>query len=122
MKLTDNFQMSEFDSKDGAMMPFSIRTTVAVLAHQLQVIRDEIGVPITINSGYRSPSHNAAVGGAKNSYHVKGMAADLVTSLPPQKLAETIKKLMDEGKIKKGGIKAYNTFVHYDIRGRYATW
>lgn len=33
---------------------------------------------LTITSGYRSPSHNAAVGGAPNSFHVQGLAFDFV--------------------------------------------
>ncbi|WP_418308481.1 YcbK family protein, partial [Parasutterella sp.] len=43
----------------------------------LEEIRDEFGKPIVVNSGYRSPEHNKNIGGAKNSYHVKGMAADI---------------------------------------------
>ena len=32
---------------------------------------------ILINSGYRNAELNKAVGGAKNSYHLKGLAADI---------------------------------------------
>ena len=41
----------------------------------LQPIRDEFGV-IRINSGYRSPALNKAVGGSKTSQHCNGQAAD----------------------------------------------
>jgi zinc D-Ala-D-Ala carboxypeptidase len=43
----------------------------------LDPLREKYGKPITVNSGYRSPIVNARVGGAKNSDHVKGMAADI---------------------------------------------
>lgn len=44
----------------------------------LEPIRAVFGVPIQINSGYRCPELNAAVGGSANSQHLRGEAADLV--------------------------------------------
>jgi len=46
----------------------------------LQPIRDRLGYPLTITSGYRSLALNAAVGGSKTSQHVFGQAADVVLS------------------------------------------
>ena len=43
----------------------------------LQPLRDKLGKPITINSCYRSPAVNAAVGGVKTSQHCNGQAADI---------------------------------------------
>jgi len=43
----------------------------------LQPLRNVIGVPINISSGYRCPKVNKAIGGAKGSQHEKGQAADL---------------------------------------------
>lgn len=43
----------------------------------LQPLRDHIGEPLIINSGYRSPALNAAVGGVKNSQHITGEAVDI---------------------------------------------
>lgn len=48
------------------------------LCSTLEEIRDLLGVPILITSGYRSPKLNAAIGGAKNSQHVEGLAADFI--------------------------------------------
>lgn len=39
-------------------------------------IREHFGVPITVSSGVRCPSHNAGVGGVPNSKHLTGKAMD----------------------------------------------
>lgn len=46
-------------------------------ADVLQQARDDYGKPMHVNSGFRSEKLNAKVGGKKNSYHLKGMAADI---------------------------------------------
>jgi hypothetical protein len=43
----------------------------------LQPVREHYGKSVTVNSAYRSPESNAAVGGSKTSDHCKGMAADI---------------------------------------------
>lgn len=49
----------------------------ALVENVLDPLREWYGKPIYINSGYRCPALNKAVGGVGNSYHLKGMAADL---------------------------------------------
>ena len=44
---------------------------------RLEVLRQEVGRPIPIESGYRCPPHNAAVGGAHDSQHMYAAAADI---------------------------------------------
>ncbi len=66
---------------------------------------------MTINSGYRTESHNKKIGGAANSYHVKGQAADIVVS--GKTPLEVARKAEEPGM--KGIIK-YNTFVYVDTR------
>ena len=123
MYITRNFQLEEFASKDGACFPLEVIDNIKLLAENLQVIREEVDKPMSITSGYRSPAHNRKVGGATNSYHVRGMAADLrVSGLTPVQLVGIIDKLQKEGKIARGGLKAYSTFVHYDTRGTNARW
>jgi len=123
MKLTNNFIKSEFDSKDGAYMTQDVFCNIQKLANQLQILRNEIGKPITINSGYRSPSHNKSIGGVKNSQHVLGKAADIVVEgIESDDLALIIEVLINNGEMLQGGLGIYNTFVHYDIRKTRARW
>ena len=47
------------------------------LSEFLQIIRNELHLPIIVNSGYRSKEVNESVGGVSSSYHCKGLAADI---------------------------------------------
>lgn len=125
MKITKDFSYEEFDCKDGTKVPAMYRPNVEQLARQLQVLRDAIGKPITIISGYRTEKHNKKVGGVRNSYHLRGMAADIyVGGVNTLQLYRIIERLICEGKMRQGGIGYYpdRNFVHYDIRGIKARW
>lgn len=74
--LSPNFKIKEFACKDGSDEILIDSELVEIL----QKVRDRFGAAVTINSGYRTAAHNAAVGGASNSYHVKGRAADIAVS------------------------------------------
>ena len=50
----------------------------------LQPLRDYVGAPVHINSGYRCPELNEAVGGVKNSQHCRGEACDIRIASPKQ--------------------------------------
>lgn len=116
MKLTANFSLSEFQSKDGERMTADILINVRRVARNLQVLRDELKAPITINSGYRSPAHNKRVGGAAGSTHLTGEGADIVVKgFSPAEVYQTIERLQEEGKMEQGGLHAYATFTHYDV-------
>lgn len=123
MQITPNFNKIEFDSNDGSEMPADVLQNVKEVARCLQILRDEIGKPIRINSGYRSPRHNKRVGGSPNSQHLLGKAVDIVVKdLPPVQVAEILEELIAEGTIPEGGIGIYPGFTHYDIRGTRARW
>lgn len=49
------------------------------LAEFLQVIRDELQMPIIVSSGYRCSELNKKIGGAEYSWHMQGLAADIHT-------------------------------------------
>jgi hypothetical protein len=60
--------------------------------HILEPLRDLVGGPILVTSGYRSPAVNAAVGGAANSQHLRGEAADIhCNNLSQQELFELVR-------------------------------
>lgn len=84
MKLTNNFRLAELTHSDTARargidntLPPYLMRNIKSLAERLQLIRDALGVPVTISSGYRCPELNKAVGGSKNSQHQLGLAADI---------------------------------------------
>ena len=123
MNLTTNFKLSEFRCKDGTDVPAELLPNVQKLANELQRLRDELGLPIKINSGYRTKSYNKKIGGASNSMHVQAKAADIVvTDITPTNLYKRIEKLIEEGKINFKGVGVYDTFVHVDVRDRRSRW
>lgn len=123
MRLTENFNLIEFACKDGTQVPDNLICNVQTLAENLQVLRDHLGEPVRLNSGYRTPTYNKRIGGAKNSQHVLAKAADItVKSKTPRQLATIIEKLIAAGKMKQGGIGIYPGFTHYDVRGVKARW
>ena len=85
-KITPHFHLSEFlasqdavrfgiDNIPSALVLANIRN---LLAPGLQYVRDKLGHPISISSGYRCPELNTRVGGASNSDHMSGLAADFI--------------------------------------------
>lgn len=123
MKLTENFSLPEFASKDGAAFPEDVKVNLQKVAENLEVLRSHFGKPIKINSGYRSPAHNEKIGGEKNSFHVRGLAADIVIEgIKPYIVAKQIEMLIHYGKMAEGGVGIYDTFTHYDCRGHLARW
>lgn len=91
----------------------------AELIKVLTDVREHYGKPVIINSAYRCPSHNAAVGGKPKSQHVLGTAADIkVKGVDPSVVhAYLTKKYPD-----RYGIGKYNTFTHIDVRPNKARW
>ena len=122
--LTKNFALDEFECHDGVPVPTALLANVQELARNLQVLRDEVGRPVKITSGYRHEAYNRKIGGAKNSQHVYAKAADIqVKGLEPEHVARIIEKLIAAGKMKQGGLGIYKRgWVHYDVRGKKARW
>ena len=123
-KITEHFSLHEFDCHDGTPYPTKwIQGRLEPLCDNLEVIREALGEPMFINSGYRTPDYNRCIGGAANSQHVQGRAADFkCKGKRPAMIATIIRDLMDKGKITPGGLGVYPTFVHYDTRGTRASW
>lgn len=89
------------------------------LVDVLDRIRERLGVPIIVNSGYRCPEHNAEVGGVSDSQHVLGTAADITyDGVDVDYLAEIAEECGADGI----GKYYYQDFVHIDVRGYAARW
>lgn len=126
LQLTANFRAGEFASRGQLPTDQTVRDNIRKLAQALQVLRDELGKPITVISGWRSKAHNDAVGGAKNSRHMIGDAADIIVQgVSSVDVYRTIERLQTAGKLPAGGAHAYRgkyPFCHYDCRGWNARW
>jgi hypothetical protein len=96
MNLSKNFTVAELSktsvrNKDNTPSLRVIDNLQALVDNVLQPIRDKCG-PVIVNSGYRSPEVNKAVGGSKTSDHTLGMAADIeVLGMDNKTLAEWIR-------------------------------
>ncbi|MDQ3627830.1 MAG: D-Ala-D-Ala carboxypeptidase family metallohydrolase [Actinomycetota bacterium] len=119
---TAHFDFSEFHSKDGSgfsggrVSASTVQENVRRLMYKLEAVRAKAGNrPMTINSGFRSINHNSNVGGASNSQHTYGIAADIVVS------GVSVSGVMGHAKTSGfSGILRYSTFTHVDSRAQYA--
>lgn len=103
------FSWSEFDSPDE---PGSGKLHMdEAFIHKLDAIREEAGFPFIITSGYRTPKHNAKVGGVPNSSHLKGVAVDIAAVTQSQK--ESIARVAIRNGVTRIGWG--NTFIHLDV-------
>lgn len=108
MKLSKNFILSEFACKDGSK---NILVDYE-LVQLLQQLRDTIGKPVVITSGYRTEAYNKRCGGIATSHHLTGKAADIkITGMTPLQVA------LAADKIGFKGIGVYPTFTHVDVAG-----
>ena len=83
MRLTPNFTLAELTRTSTGLpnspTPAEVENLRCVAAHILQPLRDHLGVPVLVSSGYRSDRVNRAVGGSSTSQHRLGQAADIST-------------------------------------------
>jgi len=101
MKLTENFSLQEMIKSqtaerkgiDNKPSDPSVITNLQTLCEKvLQPVRDHYGRPVVINSGYRSPKLNKAIGSSSKSQHTKGEAADIeIPGVSNKELAEYIR-------------------------------
>ena len=114
-----NFRINEFVCRCGCEMPAEARQNIeALVAEVLDPVRDEYGKPIYVNSGYRCPKHNEAVGGVPKSQHMVGEAADISLRLTAYSLQDELMKLariiVSQGRFDQ--LIIYPTFLHVSYR------
>ena len=109
MKLSENFSLQELLKSQTALRKGidnkpadpSIITNLQVLCEKvLQPVRDHYARPVVINSGYRCPKLNKAIGSSSKSQHTKGMAADIeIPGVSNKELAEYIEDNLPFGQL-----------------------
>ena len=78
---------------------------------RLDEARERAGIPFVINSAYRSPEHNAKIGGKPNSSHLKGLAVDISVTNSRQRFI-VLNALLEVGFTRIG---IADTFLHVDL-------
>ena len=111
--ISEHFKLSEFQSGDTQEIKIDPE-----LIEKLEKLRKRIGQPLVINSGYRTPERNEAIGGVDGSLHKAGKAADIakVKGLSIDEMAVLAQKAGFDG------IGKYNWGIHADARGTVARW
>jgi zinc D-Ala-D-Ala carboxypeptidase len=92
------------------------------LVDALEALRAIVGVPIAVDDAYRCATHNAAVGGVKNSEHELGLAADIrIAGMTPAAMYVAALKVpaFADGGI---GVAEGHGYIHVDTRPRKARW
>jgi hypothetical protein len=151
-----HFKLSEFESRGRPLAEGTAPLYEALAARTLEPARTiaaEVAggsVVAIVISGQRLPDHNAAVGGAVNSYHLppkarpdparqtpavaadirfKRQGGDYLSGPEHAEVAARVIAAMRAGEVPAGGVQAYHTaggpkapFVHFDNRGKITTW
>lgn len=119
--LGGNFTWGEF-TKNLTRIPQNenVVNNIYRLAEHLEAVRSRFdGAAIIITSAYRPPFVNSAVGGASNSQHLYGTAADIVVSgINPHE----VYKRLNTWHGSKGGLGDSASFTHIDLRNYRARW
>lgn len=118
LQVAPHFKLREFVTSGGQVQEYARISPGIVSA--MEQLRNTIGQPIIITSGYRCPERNTAVGGSSKSRHMSGDAVDIdVKGMSPQVLSEKVIEVLGEDI----GLHTYaDGHVHVDLRGYKARW
>ena len=121
--ISKNFNYEEFEISHDAnelgidnhipsdKIRFAIRLLVLNL---LQPLRDKVQHPLVLNSGFRSTALNKAIGGAKDSQHLKGEASDIHCESTMEVLA--LAQIVIRHKLPFDQMILYDTFLHLSFK------
>lgn len=125
MKLSPNFTLEELTHSEIAerlgldnQPDDIIIANLTRLARFLEEVRRVVGRPIMVNSAYRSPKVNEAIGSKPTSQHCKGCAADIkVPGLTPNDIVNlVIKSNIEYDQL----IREFDSWVHISIPNNFA--
>lgn len=114
------FTEKEFKCRCCGELPEEFQGNVRVLvANVLDQAREKLGMPITVNSGYRCQKHNAEVGGVPRSQHMVGEAADIRPAANEnhngnENLKRLARIIVENGKFDQ--LILYPTFLHVSYK------
>jgi len=116
-KLSEHFSRRELACRCCGRCEIDPRLVAA-----LEDLRRLAGRPVVVTSAYRCPERNRRVGGARNSLHVQGRAADV--RIPGLSVREMFALADRVEAFHQGGIGVYpdEVFIHVDVRGKKARW
>ncbi len=122
IKLSKHFTAYEFcNKKDG----YAIKVPNPELFTKLEELREVIGEPIEITSGFRTEKFNKKIGGSVNSYHLKGLAVDIKFDFCKWNI-EVLLKILSSIGFHNCGIYVNNCnqilWLHLDMGKRWENW
>ena len=104
------FKQNEFDDNTA---PGSGINMNMELVRRLDALRERVNIPLIVNSGYRSPAKNTAVGGVDESAHTRGLAADIRCQNSATRSKILTEWILARPSVLRIGI--YPTFIHLDV-------
>jgi zinc D-Ala-D-Ala carboxypeptidase len=125
VKLSPNFTLAELTHSETAERlgldntpDEKVKANLVRLARMLEEVRRVLGRPVMVNSAYRSPAVNKAIGSKPTSQHCIGCAADIrVPGLTPDDIVKAIIKTNIEYDQL---IREFNSWVHISIPNKFA--
>jgi hypothetical protein len=120
MNLSENFTLEEMTASETAERhgidntpDNDVLMNLRRLALFLEEVRIVVGMPLRINSAYRSPAANKKVGGKPTSQHCKGVAADIkVKGMTPD---QVVKAIINAGLPYDQVIREFDSWTHISI-------
>ena len=100
---TKNFKTSDVVHSDFNKLPIEVQPIAYIAQGFIQALRDKLGIPLVVTSGYRYPAYNKEIGGSENSFHMWRFDKDgnaifaldvMSPSMPAAKLYELVKPLV----------------------------
>ena len=113
--ISKHFNRAEFACGDGC----GFSTVDAELIGVLEDVRERFDGRVRVTSGCRCPAHNRRVGGAADSEHTRGTAADIIVDGVS---AAVVYDYLTNKYPGRYGIGKYTTWTHIDVRPRFARW
>lgn len=120
MQLSKNFNLDEFVSDEDPKRPGAkeLANLKKLCELVLEPLRAILGGPVIVTSGYRSVEHNARVGGAPQSQHLLGIAADISVPGDLDDQVAIAKILFKNPAVGGIGLYSHKRIIHVDIRKR----